>query len=304
MRLLLALAVLTLPAVAGPDPVREVTSQATLFARQPMPGFSQGYLYWVEEIARNHIRVYAPDGQPLLDQSIQPDAAPFVQSVAVDSNGTVAVSYEDSTGEHTGIDLLDRAGKRLASWSTGMYIPRQLAFAGDHSVWSFGRERDPSRPGYSASEYMTVRHYSADGRRLGAYLPRSLFPKGLPPACLSWQEQALYVTGDRVGLLACSGETSANPEWVELDPNGKLTGRWHLGSGSHVHVALTGDGHVYAQERAYPNRLRVLTLDRASGAFEPVPWTVTWWMCGTDGSDLVFADWGPGALHLRWYPQP
>ena len=233
-----------------------------------------------------------------------------VLSVAVDSNGTVAVSWYDVTSGHAGIDLLDAGGKPLGSFDTGVYLPHSIAFADDHTIWSFGWQRDPGRPRYPVSDYRALRHYSSDGRELAAWLPRSLFPKGLEPACLSWQEQGIQVTRDRIGLLACSGQTSSNPEWVEVDFNGRLTGRWHVGAGQRRVVALTNDGHVYTQETTYRPDLKALfgqmfLLDRAAGSFQPLSWTVAGNFYGADGDQLVFVPFDvSGPMRLDWYNQP
>ena len=301
MRFAAALCIVALPAMAAMQPVKEVTSQAYFAPTKALPGFYQGYLFSVD--THNHFTLYAPDGHLVFDKYVQPDLATAVFSVAVDSNGTVAASWYSANGGRAGIDLMDASGKQLGSFDTGAYLPHHIAFADDHTIWSFGWQRDLTRPGYPASDYLALRHYSSDGRELGAWLPRSLFPKGLEPACLGWQEQGIKVTKDRIGLLACSGETSDNPEWVELDLNGNLTGRWHTGAAQILRVALTSDGNVYTQD----NRAKVhqvLRLDRASGTFQPVSWTLPGMLYGADGDELVFAAWGVNPGRLDWYNQP
>jgi hypothetical protein len=311
MRLAAALWMLTLPAMGAMQPVREVNSQAFLTTGQLIPCFYEGYLYYVDLAPRNHFELYAPDGHFLFDRYIQPDLAAGVLSVAVDSNGTVAVSWYDSYRGRAGIDLLDAAGRPLSSFDTGLYLPSHLAFAADHSIWSFGWQRIPTNRGIPASSYMTLRHYSSDGKQMGAYLPRSLFPQGLQPACSSWQERGIYLANDRIGLLACSGQTSVNPEWVEVDFNGNLIGRWRVGRTDQRRVVgLASDGHVYAQETTYRPDLKALfgqmfLLDRTAGSFQPLSWTVAGFFYGADGDQLVFVPFGvSGPIRLDWYGQP
>jgi hypothetical protein len=114
--------------------------------------------------------------------------------------------------------------------------------------------------------------------------------------------KGIYTAADRIGLLACSGMTSADPEWVELDLNVNVTGRWQVGN-LHKRVALTHDGHVYTQDQPNGSSQSYL-LYRNSSTFQPVSWTIPSRMCGAAGDDLVFKDFGPGPMHFRWYTQP
>jgi len=296
MRVAALLGLLALQAVAAIAPVREVDSEAVLLANQPLPGFYDGYTFFVE--SHNRIKLYSPGGQLVFDTYLRPETIPHVMSIAVDSAGRVAVSYL-SRGSGA-IDLLDSSGNSLGSIQTGNYLPSHIAFGDDHSIWTFGLyvQGNPGNP----KNYMAVRHYSPNGSQTGSFLPRSLFPAGLEPACFGWQEQGIYVASDRIGLLACSGMSSVNPEWVELDMNGNLIGRWQVGT-LHKRVALTYDGHVYAQDSANGSR-QIFVLERASSGFQPVAWTIPGWLCGAAGDELLFSDWNNGPMHFRWYKQP
>lgn len=300
MRFALAFAI-ALQAVAAIAPDREVDSDAVLMAYQPIPGFYEGYAFFVDRPS-SHISLYSPNGPLLFDAYVEVETAPSVMSIAVDSDGTVAVSYVDSHRNAAGVDLLDTKGNSIGSFTTGNYLPSHIAFGDDHSIWTFGWQRSASDPFRNATEYMSVRHYSLSGRQIGAYLPRSQFPKGMEPACEGWQEQGIHISADRIGLLACSGMTSANPEWVELDLNGNLIGRWRVGS-VHRRVALTHNGHVYTQDTVNGSN-QIYLFDRASSSFRPVPWTIPGMMYGTAGDELVFSDWNNGPMHFRWYKQP
>lgn len=302
MRLAAALCIVAFPAMAAMQPVREVASQVPFGGL--VPGFYNGYVFLVDQTPHNHLTLYAPDGRYVFYRYVQPDFGPSVLSVAVDSNGTVAAGWNDSAVGRAGIDLMDAGGKLLGSFDTGVYLPNSIAFAADHSIWSFGWQRVSGTSGRPAPNYMAVRHYSAEGQQLGAYLPRSLFSGGMEPACWNWQEQGIYVNSDRIGLLACSGQNMINPEWVELDLSGKLIGRWRVGSFNR-RVALTTDGHVYAQETvAGPQLGQVFLLDRVSGTFQPVALKVNGRLSGADGNQLVFSPYSGPPMRLDWYNQP
>jgi len=299
--------VLSIRAFAASAPVREVTSQAMLVGNQPVPGFYQGFLFFVDHPRSSQITLYAPDGHLTLQRDMETgkQLRVSVMSIAVDSDGTAAISWSQSplsSGSHAGIDLLDGTGKPVGSIDTGGYLPSHVAFGEDHTVWSFGWQRDENlRDRESKTDYMTVRHFSVKGQ-LGAYLPRSLFPQGLQPACFNWQERGIEVARDRVGVLSCSGMTDGDPEWVELDLTGNLIGRWRVDFSRTI--TLTKDGHVYAQDTNSKAR-QLVVLDRPSSAFKPVDWLTTGTLYGSDGNELVFADThSRGPIHLSWYKQP
>jgi hypothetical protein len=134
----------------------------------------------------------------------------------VDSDGTVAVCESHPVGKthSSGVAILDSAGASKRYFSTGQYFVEHLAFAPDHSLWNFGWERAPGG-GEVRADYMMLRKYSVDGRQLGAYFPRSLYPRGLPPAGSTVGTFRLLMAKDRIGLMAVSGKRSENPEWVE-----------------------------------------------------------------------------------------
>ena len=231
-------------------PIREVTSQAMRSPNYITPGFYQGYVFFLEGDRHNQIRLFSPDGQLALTKNFydikqRPVA---VTALAVDKDGTLAIGWSELPAiddNFAGIDLLDVAGKLLRSIKTGAYIPTHLAFGDQHSIWAFGWQRDQHDPLRASNDYLTVHRYLADGREVAAFLPRSSFPRGLEPACGGWQQRGIEVARDRIGVLACSGTTSARSEWLELDHDGKIVGRWQIGFSRTV--TLTQDGNVYAQ---------------------------------------------------------
>src|SRR5579862_2216820 len=204
------------------EPIRQVTSQVTLAGNQPEPAFYNGYVYWIEPGNRSFL-LYAPDGRRALAASIS-SATPepiLTANLAIDTDGTIAVSraYGGGIAPGSAIDLFEANGRPLGSIGTGLYAATQVTFGPDHTVWAFGWEWSPGKPAFvrATTDYMTVRQFSRDGRQMGAWLPRSTFPKGLEPASESWQARRITVIEDRVGLLATSGTRGDQQEWVELD---------------------------------------------------------------------------------------
>jgi len=99
-------------------------------------------------------------------------------------------------------------------------------------------------------------------------------------------------------------------EWVELNLDGQLTGRWRLDSYSYeAKVAFTSDGHVFLQHANLSPSGRsvtyeLLTLDRASSTWRPVQAAPEGELVSADGDKLIFADRANGPMHLRWYAHP
>jgi hypothetical protein len=109
---------------------------------------------------------------------------------------------------------------------------------------------------------------------------------------------------DRIGVLAQSGVRGSLQEWIELDLQGNLIGRWRLDDSNFARVALTTDGRVYVQKSNGPSTTRFFTLDRNTSTWKPVTPLTDYRFCGADGDQLVFASWKAGPMHLRWFNQP
>ena len=308
-RLIALLAVLGHCSLSANDPIREVTSQATRVGGQLVPAFYKGYIYWVGLSGSNSsVTIYAPDGHLAL--SFVTENGP-VDSIAVDTDGTVAVAWGRWASKNGGgIDFRDGSGTLIKTIQTGRYLPAHISFAEDHSLWSLGCQLDSAdarQP--DQHDYMTVRKYLPNGTEAGAYLPRSLFPPGMmEPGDVSWQRSSsIAVAHDRVGLWAFSGENGDQTEWVELDLNGNLLGRWRLDQFSwDTRIAFTTDGHLFVQSRE-PQApvLRLRALDRASSTWHTIEAPPIGRLESADGNALVFSNFvKPGPMHLSWYQRP
>src|SRR5215813_10136924 len=203
VRAITLLGILSLPAWPENAPVSEASAPAII--GQLMPAFYNGYLYSVAP--HNTLTLFARDGHCVLNLVIEGrgNGRVWVESIAVDTDGTLAIGWVDSP--NAGIDIRDSLGKLVRSIDTGIYLPMHLSF-GDQSLWAFGCQRDAAREwGYPAKDYQAVRKYSMDGKVIGSYLPRSLFPSGLEPSDEGWQERRIMITSNRVGIEAVSGNS-------------------------------------------------------------------------------------------------
>ncbi len=290
---------------AANAPIREVTSQATEISGMLIPAYYKGYIYWAGR--QNPLTIYKPDGYPAA-YSLTPDKT--AEAIAADTDGALAIAWR--TEAAGGIDLFDPSGAPARSIQTGRYRPTHLSFGEDHSLWTLGYQTLAGHPGaWDDSGYMIVRRFLPSGQQAGAYLPQSLFPHGLPPGDQTWQRSnCITVAGDRVGLWVNSGMDSGKTEWVELNLDGNLTGRWRLDPFAYeLTVALTSDGHVFVQHAnlnpsGHGVTYSLLTLDRVSSTWRPVGSAPGGHLVGADGNALIFEGWGLGPIHLRWYPHP
>jgi hypothetical protein len=294
------LALLALPASPANGPVHEVSAPAIV--GQAMPGFYNGYLYSAEP--RHVLTLFAPDGHELFSLPIpgHGNGHVAVESAAVDTDGTLAVAWRDSP--NAGIDIRDLSGTLLRSIDTGRYVPAHLSFGPDHSLWALGYQRVttkyPDEP-----DYPIVRKYSSDGKETGAYLPRSLFPAGIPPGNEEWQSRRITVTADRVGIEVLSGNTSSQREWVELDLTGIVQGRWKLDPANKFPgVVFTNDDQAYVHRYNREAKVwQVFRLNRATSTWDQVS-TPNEALYGADGDKLVFARWPDDVMLLSWFSQP
>jgi hypothetical protein len=145
---------------------------------------------------------------------------------------------------------------------------------------------------------MIVRHFSAEGKELGAYLPRSSFPPGLEPGGPSVPVR-IMVSKDRVGVLAFSGNLGFKTEWLELDLRGNVVERSRLDNRQIFAAAFTADDHIYLG-----GDKELYTLDHSSHMWRPTP-KLKGSLMGADGLKLVYSVGSPrGAIELQCFDQP
>jgi hypothetical protein len=148
---------------------------------------------------------------------------------------------------------------------------------------------------------MMVRHFGADRKDTGQYLARSLFPKGLDPGMGHWQTRSITVAQDRVGLLAFSGMTGSQNEWVELDLSGNLIRRIRLDQAEFTQMAFTADGHLY-RKPGYKSAVQV--LNQTTSNWQDAGMATLGSLLGADGNYLVFTSGSKGPVTMQWFSQP
>ena len=297
-------------------PIRELTTQAVPFAHSIVPLFRHGYLVLFPpggaqgsslSLSKFGFTAYRPDGLFAYQKTLEVPGGtePVVRDVDFDSDGNAAVAASALAGPSSflsGILLLDRAGVDTAFINTGRYLPARIAIAPDRSIWTLGSQRDAQSARPDRQDYKIVRHFSADGKELNAYLPRSSFPPGLEPG-IDGPGVDIHVTNDRVGILAYSGQTGASDEWIELDWNGNLLGRYRVDAAEFT--AFTADDHVYLTGPRGPKVRSVFTLDHASQTWKVTPQQAPGTLMGADGNTLVYSvGKNVGPILLQWFNQP
>ena len=196
---------------------------------------------------------------------------------------------------------------------TTRFLPDAACFGPDHSIWMIGTQytqlqSEDSSDHVERADFHLIRKYSLDGVQLGSFLPRSLFPAGLPPGAAGW----MRASNDRIGIMTYPGMVANNPEWVELDLAGNLIGRWKLGpqltadpvthhmTYSLGGFAFTSDGRLFAQTTSCATlrrcSYRLALLDRATSTLQTVDGVGLgrfFYLLGADGNNLVIWDRTP-----------
>jgi hypothetical protein len=297
-------------ASAANEPARTVTFGRDYGPQQALPAFDKGYLLFTNE--PSGLEVWGPDGRLAFQTVLTNPPGAHVMSAAVDSDGMFAVGVAYPVAPHGyggGIAVLDRSGKELRFVETDRYMPAHVCFDAKHTLWTFGWQRDVVRNETDDSQdYFLFRKYSVDGKQLGAYALRSLFPKpGLEPGGASGGLWRLRASNDRIGAIAYSGQTSGNPEWIELGLDGSLIGHWKLGE-EHINgMAFTSKNGICG---LFDGGKRIDCFDRG---------TQTWKILGTPaiddngrplgillGADDEYLVFGKeyGGLRLSWVRAP
>jgi hypothetical protein len=199
-------------------------------------------------------------------------------------------------GRSGGIVYFDQSGKQTRFIDTGKYMPAHICFDGNQWLWTFGWQRDSENDdNEERRDYMIFRKYSPEGKEMGRYMSRTLFPSG-PPGTAAMGAWKLRAANDRIGALGYSGD---HPEvWIELGLDGSLIGKWPLGRYWNGGTAYTSDGRLYRQ--VFGANPKLECYDRASSAWKdagkpPVPGL----LLGAENEELVFSQ-NQGLIKLVW----
>jgi hypothetical protein len=263
----------------------------------PSPVFDKGYFFQMvgADAGSNGYALWGPEGSWRYSiQIVAPDGTlARLRDAAIDSEGSaiVPMSYGGVERRQGGLVLVDPRGRQTQFIATGNWLPAHACFGLDNAIWVSGTQ-------WAGTDYPMVRKYARDGKLLGEYLPRSLFPPGLQPV----EAGRILAAGDRIGILAYPGNVANRPEWIELDPQGKLMGRWNLGPTWIGQVAYTADGRLFAHypvSRKYEFRIfnRSTSTWEASDAADGLP--AHTYLVGADGNNLAFENRMDG-VQLLW----
>jgi hypothetical protein len=313
LAMLLVTSIVSTGAAAELVPVREVVYTGKYFEERPLPSFDKGHLIFLGP-SDDTVELYGSDGRLLYRTSIKAPngGSANVMSAAIDTDGRLAaaVSYPAVHGFRAGIAFLDSGGTQTAFAETGRYLPTQICFAEDHSIWSLGWQRDLIRQEMEDREdYPIFRKYSPEGKELGSYIARSAFPPGLAPGGSSRWLWRIRAAKDRIGAIAYSGETSRNREWIEINLNGDLIGKWKMGGIQNGGIAYTADRELYARMWNEEKKVYLAVFDRDSSSWRPledaIPGNLRYGgaglLMGADGRDLVFSMQPVGGIRLQWF---
>jgi hypothetical protein len=287
---------LILSAASATAQVHDVHYQGNLTPLNTTPTFDHGYLVVYDQDHR--VDVFAADGALVYSVAAKVPGSDWaiIYNGAVDSDGTMAAAVRGVSAARIprggGIALFDRAGAQTHFINTGGYLPSQVAFGPDHSIWTIGWLGDDMAS--LTADYSTLRNYAQDGKELGEFLPRASFPyakdPGGEPLILpmlgGWE---LRVANERVEVIMHREHL-----WVQTDLKGQERGRWSYDGRP---SAITQDGRSW---RWFGHRLQV--FDR-SGVWKAVTFDAPEGnLLGAEGNNLVFLLRDLNTL--RWAPAP
>lgn len=288
MRSILPLLCVVTVCAGGAASDGDVAIQGDMAPLNIFPTFDHGYL---ATYGRDGIAVYAPDGF-LAMEIVRPTDGSFVNA-DIDTDGSVVAAVDRWASRNGSIAIFSPKGSAVGEIVTGTYLPTQVCFAPDHTIWALGDE--DLLPEKERTNYSLLRHYSRSGELLGEFFPRASFPADANngPHLGFWR---LRIAGGRIGLKLDRGAPNRRLLWLEADLDGKEIGRWTAPFGGEP-AALTASGTVYAQSGT-----EITTLDRATGTWKPVPRSSNDRLLGAEGDTLVFVVHGMNAIRRGAQP--
>lgn len=239
------------------------------------PLYDNGYLVvW----GLGNASVYTPEGS-LAYVIPGPGKGRSMTNVAVDTDRTAVVAVHDS--ERGGLSIFGPTGAPVGFIDTDRFQPAYVAFAPDHSIWTTGGYEPHSRD--DQPDYFMLRHFSRDGKELGAFLLRSAF--GSEAVSRAIGRSDLRIANNRIGALLSYLGHRDEALWVETDLEGKELGRWK--TRSIWPVAFTSSGALYGEGES-----GIFEFDRAASQWKPVSISAPGRLLAADGESLVFVTRG------------
>jgi len=253
-----------------------------------LPGvslYSHGYLFNWDSPWYAQFTLYGPDAKPAFTAPNRTDS--YQVSWAADSDGVAAAAYSPNNVREGHIDLLDHTGVVISTINTGSYIPQQVAFAPDHTLWAacFNAEHQPGQ------DFNVLHHYARTGEELGQALSYAQIGGGLNHPVIENPRglQLLYIANDRIGWNEALHTGSRT--WVEVSLAGDLLGKYELKTPdglSLMPLTMTTSGNVYAMIFKPRGAARFAVLNREKGIWEKVTGDPTGLLIGSEGENLVF----------------
>ncbi len=166
-----------------------------------------------------NVFVYAKSGAQVASYALSPAGAIKIRiwDAAIGSSGTVAATGQavDREGRQTMFLAIVPPGKTQAAiHQLNPYTGERVAVASDGSVWlTTGRTDEGGGDEAANGDYSALRHFSAEGKLLGEFVPRSSL-QGVAPASGSG--------GTNITLLRAAGERAGvyfgnSHRWIELE---------------------------------------------------------------------------------------
>jgi len=267
-----------------------------------LPGvavYSNGYLLSWDSPQYTQVTLYGRDGKPAFSAPEQiGDSSPVMW--AVDSDGLVAGAYTPNRLMEGRIDLLDSFGNVTHTINTGLYIPQQLVFAPDHTIWTGGY----NAANRGTQDFNVLHHYARTGEELGQALPWSQISGDFrhPVIGTLLGGQLLYVANDRIGWNAALHPGSRT--WIEVSFSGVFLGKYDLKTADGLSlfpVAMTASGNAYAMIfKSHSARFAV--LDRSKRVWQKVVGDPSGALIGSEGDNLVFSNLDGARTTLKFVP--
>ncbi len=254
-----------------------------------LPGvafYRNGYLLSWDSPQYTEVTLYGRDAKPAFSAPERAGDSSFIMWT-VDSDGAVAGAYRSPHMIEGRIELLDLTGHLTRTIDTGSYIPQQVVFAPDHTIWTDGYNAGND----GTQDFNVLHHYARNGTELGQALSWSQIAGDLKHPVIEsiLGSQLLYIANDRIGWNATLHPGART--WIEVNFSAVLLGKYELKTTdglSLMAVAMTASGNVYAKIfKSHSARFAV--LDRSKGIWRKVAGDPGGVLIGSEGDNLVFS---------------
>lgn len=294
--------------------VETIYGSAVSIGGQVVPRYDKGYLLYLH--LGDRLEAHKPDGTLYYNVQLPcPGTGTCSASgVAADSRGTVAVSfgYWNKDRRAGGIRWLNAQGGEARFLETGLYVPTSLCFDEKDNLWSIGWLRAAQNPDMSEDgDHPIVRKFGPDGKELGRFIPRSLWPgKKSAPGTTGRGYWYMTAASDRIGAIIHPNFQGRTAEWIEWDLDGNLLRRTPVGDKFNHGRAYTSDGKLYTRVLVDGGtKLELRVLDQAAGQWLPVASNLPDYaaeqgatLLGAHGNDLIYRLAGGNVRLLRVHP--